>query len=1464
MKHVKLLSWAGLTFLLLFTFSASPVAAQTKTGTTVSFLRANTVTLRSYKTATSEVTAANFGFLGHQFTPLQIVSSTAEHADLNAAGARLFKENDNLMSFSEDGGVVISNGAATRTVCLAVVAPAGYRFTGYDWTVDTPNSTAGIRIRRYTYNATGLLAQAGNIISENYLVGSTAGDFTATFANGTDRLFFRIVMPSSDACKLTLTDLKLTYSIDRNVSAANNAEGNITVHTGLLAAPTTTVSVGGTTYNAFQANADLSDVETLPIYHGSTAMAEPASEDVPLSTGDTLSFVRATSSGDYYVKAPDKYRVTGATLHFLSQAPALKTYQSETTTTTSETSMQLVGVDAAAVTSGNAYIITDGNGNYLNKDGSNVSTGTSANTATQWTAVGLSSVANAFRFQSGGYYLYSQLTLQNVTALTTGMGYIITDGTHYLNLSSNGTLSVGTDPATASVWTAQQQPSGTFGDNAFTLGNEDYGTRYYLYSYVDESTYEAYFDVHTTYNLQDIFTVTSSGFYSWYINYQYPGNQLYVGYDSNDQTFEFVERGFAKLQQRALTFGLNTNQTNEEVWVKDGNGLYNYMFNYSYNNASTATPQGYLGYGNNNWTLLANTGTPKAKLQTTTEQEVTTTVTKTSLTNFVDSAEYLITDGSGHYLNLNGSTVGNSTDPFTATKWTVETVGNVENGYCFSNGDYYLYYLSDGSIGATTLHNGQYLYDEQIWVLDAGTNTGHFYNYDFYTSNNNTKGYLGFSTTGVWHLTATGNSALAQTAYVYGGSYTATVYDGNNQPQNVSVSSQNETNISTVTLDNLNNDGIHFSLPSLSNNQAALVAIDLTLQPLNPELQAVDVEAQAGGSTVAGTTASLATDNFILNGGQMVTFTLPEGSTTCTPVFLNADNEQKTQWYTNGTNANTADGGASNFFLVGAAADNGSATPALNTSATPSPSARTTTSQAGTAFLPYTASFTKAAAGIGAMSLSTTDAPKVYYLYVADQPTNNIMPAAIATQHVDYRCYILRMAAKTVAETPKVTLTPIYTSTLKGPNHKNPSLAGDQALDTGHTFLGVTVTAQTSDGSTPTGVFTSQEIARAIRTAITEKAQSTGDDKVSIYDGDPLRTVLYIDMSALTQVDDIATGFNADFNNSTADNCLYFLYSDYRPVRNSLTNVVVKTADGTAYRARTDITINDQQPFFSPYDFTTGSGRCVNYVREANQKTTPASVRNMAVVLPFDIPLASDGGTLYDSGIKYYQVTNSGEVTAQAGNGGMHDVTYAVTVRPVQTGTALANEPYYVQTTDTGFTYNIYDVQFRKSGDIDASAGTVSPDNLTLASDDEAWTTVGTYAGETPSKDTEGLWYLASDLFWNASQLRQYSEVNIRPFRARFISPSAAAKGYASAVIVVDDGSSVVTGISAPATTADGFSVTSGRGALTVTATRTADVAVVTAAGQLVARATVASGETRAFSLQKGVYLVNGKKLIVK
>lgn len=761
------------------------------------------------------------------------------------------------------------------------------------------------------------------------------------------------------------------------------------------------------------------------------------------------------------------------------------------------------------------------------------------------------------------------------------------------------------------------------------------------------------------------------------------------------------------------------------------------------------------------------------------------------------------TESSGNYLKIDeNGTVSNVTSPAQATVFTLDYhTGSNENHYSLKlpNGKY-LGMNSNKQI--VTLDN----VDQALWSYNKG--------WKFPYNPNNSKDYVfigAWESPYTWRAIAMDvRSAIAYRMPLAASDFTATVFNRENTDAATNgTQTLSEGNAEgAITVSDMNNDAIHIQLSGIKSNGAALFNVNLKTLALDPEVSTIEAAAKIDGKVVGNT--PVASNNYVFNDGKAVEVPVPsttDDSKSITLVLRNAANAEQTMWYTTGGNINNpgAMGGYSNLYLISSQADSEGG---LDIS-TPYPDARTAVDKLATnqilatntkAVAAHQATTVKDAtadkSSIGntevtttlAQSASQTDATQ-YYVYSADRPTWEIMPHDLRQgEHIDFRFYSIKVKP-VEAEKPKITIVPLYTSTMKGQQHKTNIASDGTTLNTSDKYVGIKVEAQLNDGVTGSvaGYLTAEAIEDAMKTALNNSPYE------SPHDGDPLRNVLYVDMSSLNTVTTANSTTMADYAKATADNCLFFVPTGFAAT--NMTNTIAKQNDGS-YQAIGDVTVYDQQPFFTPHSFTTGQFK-VSYTRESTN--SKALVRNMASVLPFDITLDVDGHPYLNgetsprSNITFRNITAYGELTGVKKDDTNHELTYAVVAEKVSTSKAEANKPYYVskeESEPSGFEFSIPNATFVETPH-DANDNTADPDRLQNANG--TWTAHGTYNGVAPTKSNY-LWYFSKELFWKSGQLEKFDVVNVRPFRSYYFTTDET-PAEAKAAVVYDESDVIPTGI---------------------------------------------------------------------
>lgn len=697
----------------------------------------------------------------------------------------------------------------------------------------------------------------------------------------------------------------------------------------------------------------------------------------------------------------------------------------------------------------------------------------------------------------------------------------------------------------------------------------------------------------------------------------------------------------------------------------------------------------------------------------------------------------------------------------------------------------------------------------------------------------------------------------AATFHFYGGEYKVSVFDHDGTTVSGSAMLSSDNTKAELSVTGFNNDAVKFKISDYVS--AATFTVDLTIMPLDGYLTSIDAAYKNAKGDIEVYTQGDFTD-FKLNDGATTTIVIPSTGSTAESyevVFRNATNDNQTSWY------GTAKGnGLCNYYLVGSPYE-------VSHSTSNVPYDKTCAEQSGTVQLyssnirevmPVDANgvittgagkqfvdiaFSKTDASFADLKLAS-GAEKTVYLYSADRPVWNIKN----TDHVVYRYYTATVAVKKAQDVPVVAVKELYTSSFKGANNKNTSIAGDTGEDTAHTFYGVTVTAVDADSKAASeGFLTSTQIIDAIKA---ELAKDTYSGKV--YSDDVCRTILYVDLSGVSTLSD--KGDWDAFNESTADNCLYFMPKSVTAAgkANTLHNILSGTTDKAFESAGGDVRIYDKQPFFTPYAFKTGT-HYVIYSREISG-TSVAQAKEASIVMPFDIDMNEDGHPMTSSDAANETLTFCNLMSAEKREGSN---TYVITTKKL-TSTAAAYTPYHVcyvpaDGCDDPFSLKIMNAQFKVTP-TDDDAMTVTPDGATF-------TGHGSMNGATIDK-TKGIYYFNKNYYWSSLTLAdKYKVVNQTPFRAYYTTTQTLA-GVKAMAVDFSDTYDATTGIRMKETSGTAIKMLLGKGFITVTADSDAALRIMDVSGRAIANGEMNAGESKTVRLCSGIYIVNGRKVIVR
>ena len=481
-------------------------------------------------------------------------------------------------------------------------------------------------------------------------------------------------------------------------------------------------------------------------------------------------------------------------------------------------------------------------------------------------------------------------------------------------------------------------------------------------------------------------------------------------------------------------------------------------------------------------------------------------------------------------------------------------------------------------------------------------------------------------------------------------------------------------------------------------------------------------------------------------------------------------------------------------------------------------------------------------------TVSETDQDLTRYVFTTDETAYNIAPTT-AVQHRAYAFYEMEVHVQSSTYTPTVEFKKIYSQTLNGAAETKP-------------YYGVIITAKDGDGKA--GYASTADVFKIIDAAIKGNAAigtvtETGEDgtekKIGDYKGwesalENANQLLYFDFSELAGVYQIGTGSQQsmeDFANTNAKNCLFFI-----PKGGSAPNNNVASASGTAgiFNAANDIVLTDKEPFFSPYIISASSENKIEYKRLVTTDKY-GKVQNASLILPFAVSL-TDGKHTNADGTSFTLHTMKGGQTLEIKDGQLVAYFPALSADVTE---AAANTPYLVKVDENSSADGVSFTVSQQGGNIEKTEGIMNDDytisgkaveDVVAGGDSQGagtftLTPKGTYAGQKVPK-SQNIFYFASNVFVNSKDYK-YSEVKVTPFRAYFATPVSSSNimPYSFGVTFEEINGGEVNGIDVLSTVID------------------ADAPVYDLQGRM-----VATSYREAKGLKKGLYVVNGVKIIVK
>ena len=700
--------------------------------------------------------------------------------------------------------------------------------------------------------------------------------------------------------------------------------------------------------------------------------------------------------------------------------------------------------------------------------------------------------------------------------------------------------------------------------------------------------------------------------------------------------------------------------------------------------------------------------------------------------------------------------------------------------------------------------------------------------------------------------------------------YTLKIYKTNkdNVTQTVNVT---EGDDSEVVLTNLNNDAIKFQVEGLAEGTKALITFELTLEALNPFINSIDIVCHSLADNGPTLMQQFTSNDFQVSGGKFI-FYVPQdffggGEQKCRFTFENLYSKYGDNTYGN------ADPHHARYFFVKSPYYNTYNGQQYSTTGN-EPAADKIHSEmcgdkpfkysnideldpsntsGGTTTLeeyPYSEALYMSQGGSFSSNIVlAVNQEKPCYLFTSDETRWNIAPTT-AWEHRYYAYYLMDLKLETKDYVAKCELTKLYNTTCynNGAEADLPMYGGVfKALDAN---TGAEIPSESAYLTVP-----------MMKQALINELTGVGATG---------KQVLYLDYTNLysvhipekTEMDAMKAELNP--------NCLIFF-----PVRSSFNedNYIQKKLSGAFLSCR-NIVLTDRQPFYSPYKITVPAENYATYTR---QITIPKNgkVANATLILPFALDLQAGTHTNRDNlcsfTVSKMNASNCLAIAESDDNTPLNYIGNAYFSHITESKTE-ANVPYMVKVlkapTDNAISFIATqygaEVISTKNSNMESDY-TFKGESATgtIAGSTYNFTNYGSYSGKKVNRD-EQIFYFSRNMYLNSKNLHpslQY--VYVYPFRSYYkYSGSAGAKDL-TALNVLYGENDIPTGIDEAAEKPD-MAVIVGSRTLTFATTTDRQILVLRTDGTMVNRLSMKAGETRTITLPAGVYIVNGKKIIVK
>lgn len=478
------------------------------------------------------------------------------------------------------------------------------------------------------------------------------------------------------------------------------------------------------------------------------------------------------------------------------------------------------------------------------------------------------------------------------------------------------------------------------------------------------------------------------------------------------------------------------------------------------------------------------------------------------------------------------------------------------------------------------------------------------------------------------------------------------------------------------------------------------------------------------------------------------------------------------------------------------------------------------------------------------------------YIVVCDETRYNIAPTT-TPRHAIYAYYSTDLKLTTIDYTPEITYTKVY---------------DDAVIPTGpdkNYYVGATLRLKDKAGSLlPEGTgyaFTKQIIDQINADIAAHKTNAPVDaDHILYFDASKINSLLFSSNNA-------AWGQLEDLKRDLGMNALIFLPTG---VTDNHDNVATKSLSGDDFIAENNIVLEDQWPFFSPYDIRINAANEVSYKRfVANNNDTKKWV---SIVLPFTVAVDTETGQYINEDDKcdftFFKMNTTDAFSKPNPSGIFTDID-AHFSPCTGVSTTQPNDAYIVRIDRAEMTEKEAKLMFilRQRGSTivktpkgrtiqgTASSGTINGQNMVL-------TPQATFSGAEVDKK-QGIFYFNKDKFVSSLALDMSNTVKVLPFRSYYdctgTSTGKRNIRYINISLEPNNTPTDIQEVTSKATNA-GFVFSSQAGQLTVKATKDLRVNVRNVSGQTIDVKALKAGESHSVKLPSGIYVVNGTKVMVR